>query len=105
MIARVWNGRTNAAQADAYRTLLTETIMPGIAARGIEGYLGYELWERDAPDGGTVFTTVLRFSDEAAIEGFVGKDRTRANLPDAALKLLTEWDTQAVHYSVTRAFE
>ncbi|MBV7266869.1 hypothetical protein [Erythrobacter ani] len=105
MIARVWNGRAEGAQAAAYRTLLTETIMPGIAARGIDGYFGYELWERDAPDGGTIFTTVLRFCSEDAIEGFVGKDLTRANLPEAALKLLSDWDTHAVHYVINRSFE
>ena len=105
MIARVWNGRTKAAQADAYRALLTGTIMPGIAARGIGGYIGYELWERDAGDGGTIFTTVLRFVDEDAIEGFVGEERTRAHLPAAALELLADWDANAVHYAVSRPFE
>ncbi|MEM7664270.1 MAG: antibiotic biosynthesis monooxygenase [Pseudomonadota bacterium] len=105
MIARVWNGRTKAAQADAYRALLIGTIMPGIAARGIAGYLGYELWERDAADGGTIFTTILRFTDEHAIEDFVGEERTRANLPAAALELLCDWDTHAVHYKVSQPAE
>lgn len=105
MIARVWNGRAKAAQADAYRALLTGTIMPGIAAREIAGYFGYELWERDAADGGTIFTTVLRFADEDAIEGFVGEECTRANLPAAALELLSDWDTHAVHYTVSRPLE
>ena len=100
MIARVWNGRASGDAAAAYRELLVGTIMPGIAARSIAGYRDYELWERDEADGVTVFTTVMRFDDEAAIANFVGQDVTRANLPEAALELLDSWDERAVHHRV-----
>ena len=38
MITRIWRGWTTPGDADAYESLLRETILPGIAGRGIEGY-------------------------------------------------------------------
>ncbi|MEM9500861.1 MAG: hypothetical protein AAF941_03340 [Pseudomonadota bacterium] len=73
-----------------------------IAAANIVGYLGSEPGDRRTPDGDTVFNTILRFADEAAIDGFVGEDRTRANLPEAALELLYERNTQALHYAISQ---
>jgi len=46
MITRTWRGWTTPSNADAYETLLRETILPGIAARGIDGYHGAHLLRR-----------------------------------------------------------
>lgn len=66
MIARIWRGWTSPANADAYEALLTERILPGIAAREIEGYRGAHLL-RDDRDGESEFVTILWFDSIEAV--------------------------------------
>jgi hypothetical protein len=40
MIARIWSGWTTPGNADAYQDLISEKILPGTAARNLEGYHG-----------------------------------------------------------------
>jgi hypothetical protein len=44
MIGRMWHGWTAPENADAYERLLKDTIFPGIAATGVRGYRGIQLF-------------------------------------------------------------
>lgn len=101
MIARIWHGWTTSANAQAYQALLTGKIMPEIEARGIAGYLGYEMLRQDR-ETDVEFITIMRFASEADIVRFAGADVTKANLPEAALKLLCRWDERSMHYHVEK---
>jgi len=47
MISRVWHGYTSSGNAEAYEALLKSEIFAGIAARGIAGYRGIQLFRRN----------------------------------------------------------
>ena len=98
MIARIWHGWTKSADAKAYETLLRDEILPTIAARKIEGYLGAELFIRD--DGNEVeFVTLLRFDSMDAVKEFSGADASKPVIFPKAEALITRME-QARHYRV-----
>lgn len=99
MICRYWRGWTTRDQTDAYQRLLEGEIMPSITARRISGMRKYELMRRDHDDE-VEFATLIWFDDFQSIKGFVGADIERANLPDAALKILKRWDDRVTHYEI-----
>ncbi|MEO1240928.1 MAG: antibiotic biosynthesis monooxygenase [Pseudomonadota bacterium] len=99
MICRYWRGWTTPENADAYEKLIRHDIMPGIAARNIPGFLRYQILRRDI--GGEIeFATLIWFDSLRSIEGFVGADIEKANMPEAAQKVLKRWDDRVVHYEV-----
>lgn len=101
MIARIWRGWTSPANADAYEALLTERILPGIAAREIEGYRGAHLL-RDDRDGESEFVTILWFDSIEAVRDFAGEDHRTAVVPEEARRLLDRFDEASDHYDVIR---
>ena len=46
-IKRIWHGWTTPENAEAYRTVLFGEVIPGNEAKGIEGYRGIEVLQRD----------------------------------------------------------
>ena len=98
-ITRVWHGWTTSANADAYQRLLLTTVVPGIAARKIPGYLGMRVDRREVPDG-VEFVTTMHFTSIAAVVAFAGADYARSVVPPAALALLARHDAEATHYDV-----
>ena len=97
MITRIWRGWTSPSSADAYETLLRESILPGIAGRGIEGYRGAHLLRRF--DGDEIeFVTMLWFDSIDAVRVFAGEDHEAAVVPQAAHKLLVRFDECSRHY-------
>ena len=46
-IKRIWHGWTTPENADVYWTVLSETVVPGIEAKSIEGYRGIQILRRD----------------------------------------------------------
>ena len=99
MIARIWHGYTTPANADAYERLLREEIFHGIAARGIAGFHGIELWRRAA--GAEVeFVTLMKFDSLDAVVAFAGSDYEVAVVPPAARALLSRFDARSAHYEV-----
>lgn len=99
MIARVWRGWTTPANADAYSQLLAGSVVPGIEARAIAGFLHIDILRRD--DGDEVeFTTIMMFDSIDAIHRFAGEDATRAHIPAAARALLARFDDPSVHHKV-----
>ncbi len=96
MIARIWHGWTNRADAKAYEELLRDEIFPSIAARKINGYRGAELFIRE--DGEEVeFITLLRFDSMAAVKEFAGPDVSKPVIYPKAEALITRME-QARHY-------
>lgn len=100
MIAREWHGWTSHTQADAYETLLRETIIPNIEAKGIPGYRGTQVLRRDVDDQEVMFKTIFYFETLAHVKGFAGERYETAVVPDTARQLLTRFDQQATHYEV-----
>lgn len=99
MIARIWHGWTNPGNADAYETLLREEILPGIAARGIDGYRGAHLL-RDDFDDESEFVTILWFDSMEAVREFAGEAQETAVVPEEARRLLERFDAASAHYEV-----
>jgi len=99
MISRVWHGWTTPQNAETYQRLLVTTILPGIAARQIAGYLGVRLDRRDAGDE-VEFVTTMLFESEAAVAEFAGPDSTASVVPAEARAVLARFDEHAAHYTI-----
>jgi antibiotic biosynthesis monooxygenase (ABM) superfamily enzyme len=99
MIARIWHGWTNRADAKIYEGMLRSEIFPSIAARNIKGFRGAELFIRE--DGDEVeFVTLLRFDSMDAVKEFAGADESKPVIYSKAEALLTRMDEQSRHYRV-----
>jgi heme-degrading monooxygenase HmoA len=98
VIARIWQGWTKRAAAKTYEKMLRDEIFPSIAARGIKGYRGAELfiWENDDE---VEFITLLRFDSMDAVKEFAGSDEAKPVIYPGVEKLLTRMES-ARHYRV-----
>jgi heme-degrading monooxygenase HmoA len=95
VIARLWRGWAEPAQADAYERLLRTTVLPAIDRIG--GYRGAYLMRRE--DGAEVaFVTLTLWDSLAAVRAFAGEDYEHAVVPPAARELLSRFDETALHY-------
>jgi heme-degrading monooxygenase HmoA len=99
MIARVWHGWTTKDNADAYESLLRETIFPGIAAKGVTGYKGIKLLRRPVSSG-VEFLTIMWFDSLDAVKHFAGEDYEVPYVPAEARALLARFDERSQHYEV-----
>jgi heme-degrading monooxygenase HmoA len=97
MIVRYWRGWTTPENADAYRRVVSETVLPGIAARRLEGYHGAYLLRRDVGDE-VEFATVLLFDSLDDVRAFAGDDYETAYVPAAARAVLERFDERSAHY-------
>ena len=101
MIARIWHGWTQRADAEAYEEMLRNEIFPSIAARNIEGYHGAELFISD--DGDEVeFVTLLRFDSMDAVKEFAGADEGKPVIYPEAEALIARME-RARHYRIASA--
>jgi heme-degrading monooxygenase HmoA len=98
MIARIWHGWTNTADAKAYENMLRNEIFPAIVAQGIKGYHGAELFTREHQNE-TEFVTLLRFDSMDAVKEFAGSDETKPVIFPGVEKLLTRME-QPSHYRI-----
>jgi antibiotic biosynthesis monooxygenase (ABM) superfamily enzyme len=99
MIARIWHGWTKAVNAPVYEKMLRNEIFPGIAARGIAGYRGAELFTRQ--DGDEVeFVTLLRFDSMEAVQEFAGPDAGKPVIYPKAEALLIRMDERSQHFRI-----
>jgi hypothetical protein len=102
VIARLWRGVTAPGDAAAYERLLRSEILPGIAARRIEGYGGAHLLRRDL-DNEVEFLTILWFESMRAVATFAGPDHQAAVVPPKARGLLLRFDERSAHYETLLA--
>lgn len=99
MIARIWHGWTTPANADAYESLLTTEILPGIAAKRLPGYRGPHLLRREL-EGEVEFVTILWFESLEGVRALAGDDYETAYVPPKARALLARFDARSQHYDV-----
>ena len=98
-IKRLWHGWTAPENADAYWKVLRDRVIPGIEARNIPGYRGFEVLRLD--HGTEVeFVTMITFDSLDNVIDFQGEDYARAYVPDVARAVLSRWDLTCAHYTV-----
>lgn len=100
MVGRLWHGWTTTANADAYERLLREEIFPGIAAKGVAGYRGIQLFRRPVEADEVEFLTIMWFDSWDAVKQFAGDDYERAYVPPKARQVLSRFDGRSLHYEV-----
>jgi heme-degrading monooxygenase HmoA len=97
MIARVWRGRTRAADVASYRAHLEGKVLPVL--RDIAGYEGAKLLTRT--DGGDIEILVVTWwTSLDAARAFAGVDVEHAVVDPEARPLLSAWDDRVRHYDV-----
>ena len=107
MICRLWHGWTVPENADAYESLIRQTIFPGIRARNIPGLEQMELLRSEpAADTATgeievTFITLMYFSGWDAVASFAGPAQpTGAVVPPAARAVLKRFDRTSAHFEI-----
>ena len=99
MISRIWHGWTTRENGERYEQLLRTEILPGIASRGIAGYLGAHLLRKDHR-AEVEFVTILWFKSLDSVRAFMGEDYETAYVPPQARAVLSRFDERSRHYDV-----
>ena len=94
---RYWRGWTTPENADAYQRVVSETVLPGIAARELDGYHGAYLLRRPL-DGEVEFATIMLFDSLDNVRAFMGEDYETAHVPPPAREVLSRFDERSAHY-------
>ena len=97
MIARIWRGWTTPENADAYQRIVSQEVLPGIAARDLDGYQGAYLLRRRLDDE-VEFATILLFDTLEQVRAFAGEDYEAAYVPPRARAVLARFDQRSAHY-------
>jgi heme-degrading monooxygenase HmoA len=97
MIARHWRGWTKVGNAEAYETLLKQTVLPGLKA--IDGYRGGYVLRYDGSEEAE-FVVVNFFDSLDSVRRFAGPDYAVAVFEPEARKLLSRIEPTATHYEV-----
>ena len=97
MIVRVWHGRTDRRQADAYARFLERRAVPDY--RAVAGNLEVVVLRRDEEEV-SHFLTVTRWASEAAIRAFAGDEILRAKYYPEDDGFLLEQEPAVAHYRV-----
>jgi hypothetical protein len=98
VILRYWRGWTTPQNADSYQRIVSEQVLPGIAARRLDGYHGAYLLRRDV-DHEVEFATVMIFDSLENVRAFAGEDYETAYVPPAARAVLARFDEKSAHYT------
>jgi hypothetical protein len=99
VISRTWHGYTTPENADPYEDLLKREIFTGIAAQGIAGYMGIQLFRRRVA-AEVEFITVMWFDALSDVRTFAGDDYEASVVPIDARALLSRFDERSQHYEV-----
>jgi heme-degrading monooxygenase HmoA len=97
-IARMWEGRTSVAKADAYERYLQENAVPQM--RSAAGNLGIQILRRNNPTA-VEFIVISYWESRDAIKKIVGEDIERAYSLPRDPEFLLEPVTTVRHYLVT----
>jgi hypothetical protein len=100
MIARIWSGRTRAADADAYGEFLHRTAYPDYG--GVPGNRGWMLLRRPAGDA-VDFTFVSLWVSIDAVHAYAGDDAEQPKYYPEDRKYLIELPDTATNYEVVGA--
>ena len=102
MIARTWRGWASPATADDYQRHYETEVNEHL--HQVPGFRGARLLRRR--DGADVlFTSIVYFTDMAAVQAFAGDDPGRAVVEPAARRALTRWDERVDHHEVAVALD
>jgi hypothetical protein len=97
MILRHWRGWTTFENADAYEQIVSKEVLPGIAARNVEGYHGAYLLRRAA--GNEVeLATIMKFDSIESVRAVAGEDYETAYVPPRAREVLARFDERSAHF-------
>jgi heme-degrading monooxygenase HmoA len=99
MIGRIWHGYTAKELGDAYEDLLKSEIFVSFEQRGIQGYMGIQLFRREMEEE-TEFVTIMWFDSLEAVRQFAGDDYELAVVPPKAQAILSRYDMRSQHYEV-----
>ena len=99
MVMRFWRGWTTPANANAYRRVVSEEVLPGIAERNVPGYHGAYLLCREVGDE-VEFATAMVFDSLEAVRDFAGEHYEQAYVPPRARDVLAHFDEVSAHYEV-----
>lgn len=97
MIARIWRGRAEKSQADAYHRHVTETVFPSL--ENLAGHRGASLLRREV-DGLVEFLAITHWDSLDAIRSFTGEDIDKAVVEPEAQAALVQFDDFARHYEI-----
>jgi heme-degrading monooxygenase HmoA len=97
VIARIWRGWTTPENADAYQRIVSQEVLPGIAARNLDGYHGSYLLRRELDDE-VEFATIMLFDSLEQVRAFAGGDYESAYVPPRARAVLARFDQRSAHY-------
>jgi antibiotic biosynthesis monooxygenase (ABM) superfamily enzyme len=97
MILRYWRGWTTPENADAYQRIVSTEVLPGIAARNVDGYLGAYLARRELGDE-VEFATIMQFDSIESVRAFAGEDYETAYVPAQARAVLSRFDERSAHF-------
>jgi len=97
MIVRIWHGRTDRRQADAYARFLERRAVPDY--RSVAGNLEVVVLRRDEAEV-SHFLTVTRWTSEAAIRAFAGDEILRAKYYPEDDGFLLEQEPEVAHFRV-----
>ena len=97
MIMRLWRGWTNPENADAYERIVSNEVLPSIAARHVSGYRGAYLLRRELGDE-VEFATIMTFDSIESVSAFAGDDYETAYVPPRAREVLARFDERSAHF-------
>jgi heme-degrading monooxygenase HmoA len=97
MIARIWHGRTRAADAGRYLEFLKQRAIPDY--KSVPGNQGVYLLRRVEGEQAH-FLTLTFWESRQAIEGFAGAEIERAKYYPEDKDFLLEFEPTVSHYEV-----
>jgi antibiotic biosynthesis monooxygenase (ABM) superfamily enzyme len=97
MIVRYWRGWATPEKADAYEDIVSNRVLPSLAARKLSGYHGAYLVRREVGDE-VEFATILLFDSLDDVRAFAGDDYETAYVIPEARAVLTRFDEKSAHY-------
>jgi heme-degrading monooxygenase HmoA len=97
MIARCWSARGPRQRAPQYATHLETHVLP--ALRGIAGYVGATLLQRDV-HGDVEVVVITWWQSLDAVRAFAGDDVETAVVADEAAALFNDYDHRVRHFDV-----
>jgi heme-degrading monooxygenase HmoA len=99
MVARIWEGYTSPANADAYSAFLKTEFLPSVEKKNINGYRKFQLLRNNAADE-VRFITIMWFEHLEQIKQFAGEDFEKAVVHPKAQALLKRYDQYSTHFEL-----
>ncbi len=97
MIARIWHGRTGAADFEAYTEFLKERAMPDY--HNTEGFVKLEFL-RSIRGGNGHFTLITFWENLEVIKNFAGEEYDKAKYYPEDKDFLLEFEEKVIHCEV-----